>query len=87
MNGIKKVFEMFNDKNGKGGIKKVAQHFGITPWAVSKWSFEGVPIDRCLELEELTKGAVTCEELNPAAKWYVITNRKKTRNKKATNAN
>ncbi|MBM2884884.1 MULTISPECIES: helix-turn-helix domain-containing protein [Chromobacterium] len=51
-----------------GGPTVIARHFGLTPWAVGKWRKQ-VPSDRCIELEKLTDGKVTCEYLRPDIDW------------------
>lgn len=54
-----------------GGKSAVAARFGLTPWAVSKWS-RRVPAERCPDLERLTNGAVRCEDLRPDVDWSVL---------------
>lgn len=66
MKAIKRVFHIV------GGKSALARHFGITPWAVSKWQESGVPADRCPDIEVLTKGLVTCEQLRPDINWSVL---------------
>lgn len=63
---IQKVFHLL------GGQTKLANHFGVTPWAVSKWQTAGVPVQRCIEIEKLTNGEVTCEQLRPDIDWSVL---------------
>jgi len=81
MLAIQKAFQFLGDENGRGGMSKIAKHFGITDWAVSKWQDIGVPAERCPDIELLTNGQVRCEELRPDVNWSIL------RNKKATNAN
>jgi len=52
----------------------LAKAIGVTPGAVSQWVSGATEIsaERCMEIEELTKGLVTCEELRPDAKWAVL---------------
>ncbi|WP_392565829.1 Cro/CI family transcriptional regulator [Utexia brackfieldae] len=69
MAAIKKVFILLGDKNGRGGPAKLARHFGITSWAVSKWVDNGVPPERAAEIERLTRGKVTKQELCPDFEW------------------
>ncbi|MBR0574189.1 MULTISPECIES: transcriptional regulator [Pasteurellaceae] len=59
-----------------GGQSALAKHFQIRPWAVSKWQKSGVPVERCIEIEKLTKGQVRCEELRPDIDWSVLRNSK-----------
>ncbi len=53
------------------GKSAVARHFGLTPWAVSKWR-DRVPADRCPEIEKMTAGVVRCEELRPDIDWAYL---------------
>ena len=57
-------------------LKRAIEHFdGVTPLAealgcsqpvVSNWLCRGVvPAHRCVAIERVTKGAVTCHELRP----------------------
>lgn len=61
-----------------GGRAALAKHFGILPWAVSKWERSQVPAERCPDIEALTNGEVTCEQLRPDVNWSVL--RKPTEN-------
>lgn len=65
---LRKVFEIIGSKSA------VARYFGILPYAVSKWQHSGVPAERCPDIEKLTKGKVTCEELRPDVNWSVLRN-------------
>lgn len=56
-----------------GGKSAVASRFGVTPWAVSKWS-RRVPAERCPDIERMTHGAVRCEDLRPDVDWSVLRN-------------
>lgn len=72
---IQKAFNILGNKSGRGGASNLAKHFGITAWAVSKWKRSGVPVERCPDIELLTKGQVTCEDLRPDVNWSVIRGR------------
>jgi transcriptional repressor of cell division inhibition gene dicB len=72
---IQRAFKILGNEKGRGGISRLAKHFGITPWAVSRWQDLGVPADRCPDIEFLTNGLVTCEELRPDVNWSVIRGR------------
>jgi DNA-binding transcriptional regulator YdaS (Cro superfamily) len=49
-----------------GGTMATSRAFGIKPPSVSRWLSKGrAPSDRCLKLQELTKGEVTVHELRP----------------------
>lgn len=49
----------------------IARHFGLTPWATSKWR-NGPPMERCPDLEKLTQGKVRCEEFRPDIDWAYL---------------
>jgi DNA-binding transcriptional regulator YdaS (Cro superfamily) len=55
-----------------GGQLFVANLFGISVQAVSKWVKKRVPIERCPEIEKATNGAVTCEDLRPDVDWAFL---------------
>jgi DNA-binding transcriptional regulator YdaS (Cro superfamily) len=59
-----------------GGITAMANHLGITVGAVHQWTkgTRRVPAERCLAIEELTKGAVKVEHLRPDVPWHAIRN-------------
>lgn len=46
-----------------GRTRRMAEHFGITPSAVSQWRTNGVPADNLLAVHEFTGRVVTLEEL------------------------
>lgn len=46
-----------------GGPSAVARLFGITSQAVSQW--EVIPPDRCIPIEQATKGQITRYEMRP----------------------
>ena len=72
MLAIQKAFNILGNKNGRGGMSSLAKHFGITTWAVSKWRYTGVPVERCPDIEMLTNGEVRCEDLRPDVNWPVL---------------
>ncbi|MBY0241882.1 MAG: helix-turn-helix domain-containing protein [Burkholderiaceae bacterium] len=49
------------------GAAKLAQILGVSPQAISEWrkAKRPIPLERCAQIEEATKVAVTCEELRP----------------------
>lgn len=55
----------FNDwiEAERGRLTRVAEHFGVTPSAVSQWLSNGVPSDRMLAVRALTDGDVTLDEM------------------------
>ncbi|TYG33332.1 helix-turn-helix domain-containing protein [Lonepinella koalarum] len=68
MTPLQKVFHIV------GSRAALARHFGILPWAVTKWEKVQVPAERCPDIEKLTDGQVTCEELRPDINWSVLRN-------------
>lgn len=57
----------FNEwiKGEKGRASQIAQHFGVTPAAVSQWQQNGVPVRHMKALRDLSDGALTLDELLP----------------------
>jgi DNA-binding transcriptional regulator YdaS (Cro superfamily) len=59
-----------------GGVAALARALNLAPPTVSQWisGDRPIPTDRCIEVEKITKGAVTCEEMRPdlAAHWAYI---------------
>lgn len=43
----------------------IARYFNITPAAVNQWNKNGIPADRIIGLEKLTKNQVSRHEMNP----------------------
>lgn len=75
---IEKALKFYN-----GSQAEFARAVNVTRAQVWQWlnKVNSIPAEKAIEIEEKTKGAVTCEELRPDVKWHVL------RNKKATNAN
>lgn len=46
-----------------GGIRQTAEAFGLHRETVRLWIERGLPLDRVIEIEERTAGAVTAEEI------------------------
>lgn len=67
MNSIQKAIEIL------GGTNATARAIGVSAQAVSQWADGGrpVPIERCVEIERLTSGAVTRKDLRPDD-WHRI---------------
>jgi len=64
-----------------GSSTKLAQSLGITPSVITHWClpsedlfYRRVPAERCIAIEELTNGAVRCEDLRPDVNWGVLRN-------------
>lgn len=51
----------------KGRSAALAQHFGVTPAAVSQWKRNGVPLDNMKAVRDFTGGLVTLDEMVPDA--------------------
>lgn len=67
MNSINKAIELL------GGLNSLAAALGRTPQQVSNWRMRNqVPADYCPDIERVTKGAITCEELRPDINWAVL---------------
>ena len=55
-----------------GSKSALAKELHIRPWAVHKWNENKIPDERCLDIEKLTKGLVTAEELRPDLNWAYL---------------
>lgn len=47
----------------RGRLTQVADRFGITKSAVSQWQANGVPMERLIDVRDLTGGVVSIEEM------------------------
>lgn len=56
---------------------EIARQLGVKPQAVQQWFKHKTPIIRCPEIERITEGKVTCEELRPDVNWKVLRNSSK----------
>ncbi|MCZ4328516.1 Cro/CI family transcriptional regulator [Castellaniella denitrificans] len=56
-----------------GSATALAEKLGVTAVTVSDWAMSKrpVPIIRCVEIEELTGGAVTRKQLRPDDWWQI----------------
>lgn len=52
-----------------GNPAQLAYALNITPWAVYKWNINRPPKERCLDIQDLTGGQVTAEQLRPDVNW------------------
>jgi DNA-binding transcriptional regulator YdaS (Cro superfamily) len=54
-----------------GGNAKLAQILGVTPGLVSQWrsGFTGISLERAIQIEKATAGAVRCEDMRPDIDW------------------
>lgn len=59
---------------GKGTSYRLARKLGIQPTNFYLWlkGKQTIPPYRCMQLELLTNGAVTCEELNTDYDWRLM---------------
>ncbi|AVL70847.1 transcriptional regulator [Oligella urethralis] len=57
-----------------GMATRLAKQLNVSPVMVSQWvaGTKQVPAERCIEIEELTNGLVTCEKLRPDLNWSVL---------------
>jgi DNA-binding transcriptional regulator YdaS (Cro superfamily) len=55
-----------------GAQTNLAKAIGVTPVLISQWANgrRKVPLDRCVQIEQATGGAVTCEDLRPDKAEY-----------------
>lgn len=65
MNGLTKAIEHF------GTASALADALSVKPATISQWKDRKrpIPVERALEIERATGGAVTCEELRPDVDW------------------
>lgn len=52
----------------------LARKLGISPVLISQWrnGVRPIPAERCPEIERITEGLITCEELRPDVSWSVL---------------
>lgn len=57
-----------------GGSVKFAERLGVSQSAVSMWhtGLRRVPLQACIDIEKLTNGLVTCEDLRPDVDWAYL---------------
>lgn len=46
-----------------GSAARLADALGVTPQVISNWAARGIPVERCLDIEQAT--GVSCEDLRP----------------------
>lgn len=66
-----------NQKLKELNQSEIARQLGVKPQAVQQWFKRKTPIIRCPEIERITGGKVTCEELRPDVNWGVLRNSSK----------
>lgn len=57
-----------------GSQTALADALGVSKGAVSQWKEGGrrIPAEHCPLIEEMTKGAVRCEDMRPDIRWDVL---------------
>lgn len=57
-----------------GSIAALARHLGVAPPSVHQWASGArqIPAERCPQIERVTQGEVTCEELRPDVDWAYL---------------
>lgn len=55
-------------------LQDLGRALGVTPGAVHQWAsgHTRVAIERCIEIEKATHGAVRCEDLRPEVDWAYL---------------
>lgn len=68
--------QCYLEQEGRGSIARLAKAIGIKAPIVSFWANgkRQVPAERCPDIERITNGLVTCEELRPDVNWVVLRN-------------
>lgn len=76
----------------RGTASALAKELGVTPVMLSQWTSEDakarklIPMYRCLDIFELTKGVVTCEEMRPDINWAALRAKANRRKRKPAEA-
>lgn len=57
-----------------GGTGRLAEAMGVSSPTVSQWlsGVRRVPIKRCIQIEKVTSGGVSCEILRPDFDWATL---------------
>lgn len=57
-----------------GSAKKLADALQVQPPSLHQWLYEKrpIPVERCIDIERVTDGAVTVEEILPLVPWHVV---------------
>ena len=55
-----------------GGLSELSSILGVAPQVVTNWRVRGVPVERCIDLEKATDGAVRCEDIRPDLDWSYL---------------
>ena len=70
MNGIEKTIKHFGGLSAVARALQLSGYQVVQQWAASK----RVPAEHCPRIEEITGGAIRCEELNDRVNWAVLRN-------------
>lgn len=57
-----------------GGQAAMSRYLGVSSPTINQWTtgVRQIPAERCPEIEKVTKGEVTCEELRPDVDWAFL---------------
>ncbi|HIH5083937.1 helix-turn-helix domain-containing protein [Klebsiella grimontii] len=57
-----------------GGQAEMSRKLGVSSPTVNQWTtgIRQIPAERCPEIEKVTGGSVTCEELRPDVEWRYL---------------
>lgn len=63
-------------KKTRGSGLRMARELKVSPVSVTQWArkIRSVPAEHCPEIERITNGQVTCEDLRPDVNWSVLRN-------------
>lgn len=58
----------------RGNATRLSRDLNVDQSLISLWAngVRPIPAERCLEIEKITEGAVTCEELRPDVDWAYL---------------
>lgn len=58
----------------RGNATRLSRDLDVDQSLVSLWASGArpIPAERCLEIEKITEGIVTCEELRPDVDWAYL---------------
>ena len=64
---------LFRAISALGGVPAAASALGVSQQRLNYWlKQDSMPAEFCPRTERLTKGLVTCEELQPGVEWAVL---------------
>ncbi|HHH0383830.1 TPA: transcriptional regulator [Yersinia enterocolitica] len=58
----------------RGNATRLSRDLDVDQSLISLWAngVRPIPAERCLEIEKITEGEVTCEELRPDVDWAYL---------------